>query len=202
MGRVTTNERDRSADDADMASDEALLAAVADGDQAAFAALYDRHNLLACNLAGRLLGDREAAEEVVQDVFLRLWRGAATFDPARGAARAWLLSSIHHAAISRTRGRWAHERRAVALNDRVLPPAPDDPASEVEAAERASGLRAGLATLPAAQREAVELYYFADLSGPALAARTATPLGTVKGRLRLARAQLRATLATMMVTLD
>ncbi len=179
MGRVTTNERDRSADAADMASDEALLAAVADGDQAAFAALYDRHNLLACNLAHRLLGDREAAEEVVQDVFLRLWLGAATFDPARGAARNWLLSSVHHATISRTRGRWAHERRAVAV-----------------------GVRVGLATLPAPQREAVELYYFADLSCAELAAQTATALGTVKGRLRLARAHLRATLGPLAHALD
>ena len=73
----------------DGATDEDLLAAVAAGNQAAFVTLYDRHSALAFHLARRLLGDNGAAEEVVQDVFLRLWREAATFDPARGAADPW-----------------------------------------------------------------------------------------------------------------
>ena len=176
------------------ASDADLLAAITDGDQAAFAALYDRHHRFAFQLARKLLDDREAAEDVVQEVFLGVWQRAATFNPARGAAKTWLLSSVHHAAISRTRGRWAHDRRAVALDDGLRLRAADDPHAAVEAAERAVGVRVGLATLPAPQREAMELYYFADLSCAELAAQTATALGTVKGRLRLARAQLRATL--------
>ena len=183
-------------------SDVALLEAIAARDQAAFAALYDRHSLHAYHLARKLLGEREAAEDVVQEVFLRVWRRAATFDPARGAAVAWLLSSVHHAAISRTRGRWARERQALPLDERCALSAPDDPGAEVEAAERAGLVRAGLATLPAPQREAVELYYFEGLTCAELATRTAAAVGTAKGPLRLARAHLRAALTPVAAALD
>ena len=202
MRRAATNELDRTGCDPKLASDEALIAAIAIGDQAAFAALYDRQSALAFNLARRLLDNHEAAEEVVQDVFLRLWRGAATFDATRGTARNWLLASVHHAAISRMRGRWAHERRAVPLDDGLLLLAPDDPPAVAETAERASWLRAGLATLPTTQRETIELHYFAGLSCPELAAWTTASLSTVKGRLWLARAHLRATLGPLAHVLD
>jgi len=180
--------------DDEQPSDERLLRAIGDDDQTAFAALYDRHCLAAFHLARKLLADHEAAEEVVQEVFLNVWRRAATFDPARGAARTWLLSSVHHAAISRTRGRWAHERRAVGLDEHPLLAAPDDPAAAFEVAERDGRLRGALGTLPVSQRQAVELHYFAGLTCAELALHTATPLGTVKGRLRMARVSLRAIL--------
>ena len=182
------------------ASDEALLAAIAARDAAAFAAFYDRHNLLAYHLARKLLGgDREAAADVAQEVFLAVWRRAGTFDPARGAARTWLLSSVHHAAVGRTRGRWAHERRAAPLGPALglAAPAPDDPAAAAEAAERAALVRGALATLPAPQREALALHYGAGLTCDALAARTGVPPGTARGRLRLGRERLRLALAPL-----
>ena len=133
----------------DQPSDAQLLLAIARDDQAAFAALYDRHSVHAFHLARKILRDHEAAEEIVQEVFLRVWQRAGTFDPARGAARAWLLSSIHHAAISRTRGHRARERGVVALDERLRLRAADDPATGAEAAELAGRVRAGLAALPA-----------------------------------------------------
>ncbi len=176
-------------------TDAHLLAAIAADEQEAFTIFYDRHHRLAYHLAHRLLGDHEAAEEVVQEVFLAVWRRAGSFDPARGVARAWLFTSVRHAAVSRTRGRWAHERRAVPLDTQRLLATTHDPASLAEAGERRALIRAGLATLPDAQREAVLLTYFEGLTGSQLAAQTAVALGTAKRRLQLGRARLRDALA-------
>jgi RNA polymerase sigma-70 factor (ECF subfamily) len=79
--------------------DDELITAVARGDQPALLALYDRHGRIALGLAYRILGDAGAAEEAVQDAFVRLWRRAATFDASRGSARSWLLTIDHHCAI-------------------------------------------------------------------------------------------------------
>lgn len=183
----------------DQPSDAELLLAIGVRDHAAFAVFYSRHQLRAFYLARRILDDQETAAEIVQEVFLQIWQRATMFDPARGAAQTWLLASVHHAAISRTRGRWGRERHAIALDEHLWLRAPGDPAADAEAAERASWLHAGLATLPTAQREAIELHYFGGLTCVELAAQTATGTNTVKGRLRRAREQLRVTLAPLAV---
>ena len=180
----------------DSPTDTALLAAIAAGAEDAFVTFYERHRAQAYHVAHRHLGHHEAAEEVVQEVFLAVWRRAGSFDPARGAAGAWLLTSVRHAAVSRMRGRWAHERRAVPLDTQRLLATTNDPATLAEAGERRALIRAGLATLPAAQREAVLLTYFEGLTGTQLAAQTAVALGTAKRRLQLGRARLRTALAT------
>lgn len=196
MGAVATGAQVQAAPERDQCTDTALLAAIAAGAEDAFAAFYDRHHAQAYHVAYRLLTDHEAAEEVLQEVFFAVWRRAGSFNPSRGVARAWLLTSVHHAAVSRMRGRWAHERRAVPLDNQRLLATTNDPAILAEAGERRALIRAGLATLPAAQREAVLLTYFEGLTGTELAAQTAVALGTAKRRLQLGRARLRTALAT------
>src|ERR687897_379314 len=85
--------------------DDELIAAVARGDQPALLALYDRHGRMGYGLAYRILGDAGAAEEAVQDAYLRIWRRASTFDASRGGARSWLLTIVHHCAIDLLRRR-------------------------------------------------------------------------------------------------
>jgi RNA polymerase sigma-70 factor (ECF subfamily) len=161
-------------------------------DDAALAELYDRHGRTAYALAYRVLLDREAAEEAVQEAFLAVWRRAATYQPERGSVRTWLLTVVRNRAIDALRAREARPR-TTAVDDLPLA-APDDP--EQAALRRVDGsrVRRAVATLPADQRTAVELAYFAGLSYPEIATRTGVPLGTVKSRLRLALGRLRSLL--------
>jgi RNA polymerase sigma-70 factor (ECF subfamily) len=177
------------------ADETALLAAIVARDQTAFAELYDRYSTPAYRLAYQLLGERGAAEDVVQEVFLAIWRRAADFDATRGNVQAWLLTSVRHAAISRLRGKHGRARFDVTLDALADFANGDDPHATAEANERRTLVRRGLGILPAAQREAIELAYFAELTCEEIAARTAVALGTTKGRLRLARGRLRTILA-------
>lgn len=181
-------------------TDEAvLLTAIAAHDQVAFAALYDHYSIPAYTLAYYILGERGAAEDVVQEVFLAIWHRASSFDQTRGNVRAWLLTSVRHAAISRMRGKQGRARFDVSLDALADIANKDDPQAAVEANERHEGVQRGLSALPFAQREAVELAYFAELTCAEIADRTAVALGTAKGRLRLARARLRTLLAVVVV---
>jgi len=181
------------------ADKSALLTAIAARDQAAFAELYDRYSTPAFRLAYQLLGERGAAEDVVQEVFLTIWRRAAGFDAARGNVQAWLLTSVRHAVISRLRGKQGRARFDVSIDALAGFANTDDPQATAEANERSTLVRHGLGTLPAAQREVIELAYFAELTCEEIAARTAVALGTAKGRLRLARGRLRTVLAPVVM---
>jgi RNA polymerase sigma-70 factor (ECF subfamily) len=176
------------------AGDEELIAAVARGDHPAVLALYDRHGRLAYGLAYRILGDAGAAEEAVQDAFMRVWRRAATFEATRGAVRPWLLTIVHHCAID------LHRRRSgispvVAGLDEIAErqPAPDA-WSDVAARLDSDRVRAAVATLPGDQRRAIEMAYFDGLTHREIAERDGLPLGTVKGRLRLGLRRLQGLL--------
>jgi len=181
------------------ADEAALLTAIVARDQVAFAALYDRYSTPAFRLAYQLLGERGAAEDVVQEVFLAIWRRASGFDAERGNVQAWLLTSVRHAAISRLRGKHGRARLDVSIDALAGFATNDDPQAAVEASERRAIVRRGLGTLPQAQREAIELAYFAELTCEEIAARTAVALGTTKGRLRLARSRLRTLLAPIVL---
>jgi RNA polymerase sigma-70 factor, ECF subfamily len=173
-------------DDAD------LVLAVAAGDAAALDLLYRRYRPLAFAAAYALLQDPHAAEDAVHDAFLKVWRAASSFQPARGSLRAWLLTIVRNAAIDQLR-----TRRVVARPDPTFEHedahAGSDPdvASTVEAATDARRLHAALSTLPPAQRHAVELAFFAGLTHGEIAVQTGLPLGTVKGRVRLGLRHLR-----------
>ncbi len=177
--------------------DAALLVAVAAGDHAAFAALYARYHAPLYRHAYRLLGEREAAEDAVQAAFLNVWRRAVGFDPARGAARAWLFASTRNAVTDALRRRAVHARGAVSLDRLTGLIVADDTPTLAERRERHRSIGRGLAALPAAQRESLELAYFGGLTCAEIAARTAVPIGTAKGRLRLGREKLRDVLAPL-----
>jgi RNA polymerase sigma-70 factor (ECF subfamily) len=174
-------------------TDDELLAGVAAGEEAALAELYDRYHLLAFSLALRVLRDRARAEDVVQDAFLAVWRKAPSFAAARGSVKTWLAAIVRNRAIDVVRARRESDAddEAVLLALRDTSPAVEE---QVTASLDRQTVRAAMDRLPAEQRRVVELAYFEGLSHSEIAEMTALPLGTVKGRIRLAMQRLRAEL--------
>jgi RNA polymerase sigma-70 factor, ECF subfamily len=174
------------------ASDSALVEHMMAGDESALAALYDRYSGMLFAMLLRVLRDRHAAEEVLQDLFLQLWRRAGSFDAKRGSLPAWLMVIGRNRAISRLRRRDSQE----VLEDVEAWPANAIPSSldienETQRSLLAQRLRAAMAALPREQREAVELAYFEGLTQTEIAERTGSPLGTVKSRVRAALQSLK-----------
>jgi RNA polymerase sigma-70 factor, ECF subfamily len=177
----------------DRARDRELLARVAQGDVAALRSIYDQHASRAITIAFRILRNREEAEDVVQETFLEVWRRAAQFDPGRGGAVAWVVTIARSRAIDRLRARNIAGRTigSAAEGDGVLMPvSPPSPAAETERRRDERRVAEALVTLPPAQRRTIELAYFEGLSQSEIAVKTASPLGTVKMRVKLAMAKL------------
>ena len=177
-------------------TDEDVLALVQGRDHGALAELYDRYGRLAFGLAYRILGERGAAEDVVQEAFLAVWRRAGSYQAGRGSARGWLMSIVHHAAIDRRRGRFKREQTDVALDDLafMLETDAEDTFAAVANGILAAEIRRALRGLPDEQRQAIELAYFGGLTQQEISLRTGTPLGTVKSRLRLGLHKMRGLL--------
>jgi RNA polymerase sigma-70 factor, ECF subfamily len=179
-----------AADDAD----RAVLAGIAAGELHALDALYERYKTMAYSIAYRITNDATLAEDVVQEAFLGAWRNASRYVPGRGSVKTWLLSIVHHRAIDAIRRR----RPTTELPEREdVPPAQfqlPDVWAEVSATLDADTVRQALATLSDVQREAIELAYFGGLTQQEIADRTATPLGTVKSRMRLGLLAMRRSL--------
>jgi RNA polymerase sigma-70 factor (ECF subfamily) len=178
-------------------NDEVLLERVRRRDAAALGALYDRHHQVALAVALRLLRDPQLAEDAVQDAYLALWRGAATYRGERGTVRSWLLSIVHHRCVDHLRQLGRQRGGApVALEatmvDTTAPDVPEQALGNI----RQDRVRQALLALPDEQRQAVQLAYFGGLSCQQIAERTQVPLGTVKGRMRLALQKLRRLLRT------
>ena len=174
-------------------ADEELVVHMSGADPRAFEVLYDRHAAVAYALAQRIMRTPAAAEEVTQDAFLSAWRAARGYDPARGSVRTWLLGIVHHRAIDALRRRNARERGEVGdegIVDRLESPQRTE--EEVAEREEADSVRALLADLPAEQRRVIELAYFRGYTQTEIAELIGAPLGTVKGRMRLALEKLRA----------
>lgn len=174
-------------------ADEDLLVLVERNDDAqAFEILYDRHSRVAFSLAFRLLGDRGAAEDLVQDAFLSVWRGSSSYAHARGSVRNWLLSILHNRGVDRLRTGAAMARRQEALEQVVLQ-APDAPDAADEGIGRvlAGSVRQELASLPPEQGDVVKLAYFGGFTHQEIAEMLQLPLGTVKSRMRLGLERLR-----------
>jgi RNA polymerase sigma-70 factor (ECF subfamily) len=189
MGSFAYSERKLSVTGAEPqmhAQDAALVARIRSGDQDAMTELYDRHSCLVYSVALRVLGDTGAAEDILQDVFLQLWRNPGAFNSARGKLAPWLAVIARHKAIDHVRGR----RETTDIEDIVL----SVDAHLEDAADReraATKIRAALAAMPAEQRKALEMAFFQGLTHTEIAQQTGDPLGTVKTRIRSGLIQLR-----------
>ena len=177
---------------ADEITDRSLVAGIERRDSDALAALYDRYAARLMALASRIVTDSSQAEEVLQDVFLHVWRSAATYDPARGPVLAWLLILTRSRAIDRVRSRRAGWRAGLrALDDVAEPHSSEDVEADSGAREWEALCRAAIAELPPDQHRALELAYFEGLTQEEIAEKTGSPLGTVKTRVRLGLLKLR-----------
>lgn len=175
-------------------ADPLLMERVATGDTLAFEVLYSRHSALAYGYALRMLSDREAAADIVQDAFLALWGRAGAYDTARGSVRSWLLSIVHHRAIdhARARQRYAEHDWAEAMDS--LLPRGDDAQQLAFRRLAAREVRTALARLGPNERRCIQLAYFGGLTYSEVAAALGVPTGTVKSRIRLGLGKLRTQL--------
>lgn len=178
-------------------SDKQIMITLTRGDRDALGMLWDRHARPVYSLAVRMLRDPGWAEEVVQDVFLGLWREPQRYDPSRGDLRRWLLTVAHHAAVDvlRSRRGTARTRDVGPEPLETLTRGGDDPSESVWRNIRAESVRAAISELPDTQREVIELVYFEGFTQSEVAQNTGQPLGTVKSRLRLGMRKMRDSLA-------
>jgi len=165
-------------------------------DLGAFETLYDRHHRIALALAYRVVGDFEAAEDIVQETFLAAWRQSETYHHARGRVRSWLLSIARHRAIDRLR-RTRPPGQLAELDTSVVDPRATDVLDAAEESARRDRIVQALTALSDEQRQTVELAYYGGLTHKEISERTSLPLGTVKGRMRLAMEKLRLALADL-----
>ena len=180
-------------------ADEDLMQLVRQGDARAFELVYERHATAAFSLAYRMTGRRAAAEDVVQEAFLSLWRSGARYDRTRGSVRTWVLGIVHHRAIDSLRRNLRHDSHRASdegLEERFE--APDRTDVVAARREEASEVRSALASLPAEQSKVIELAYFGGFSHSEIAGMLQTPIGTVKGRIRLGLEKLRGQLGEIM----
>jgi len=170
--------------------DVELLRAIARGDEEAIAALYDRYRLILFGLILRILHSQPEAEDVLQEVFLQVWRRASDFDEKRGRPFTWLVTLARSRAIDRLRALGSRDRTATeagrAATDSIV-----DAADDAVKSEQGEIVRGALKELPEEQRRALFLAYFEGLTQSEIAARLNSPLGTVKTRMRSGMIRLR-----------
>jgi RNA polymerase sigma-70 factor (ECF subfamily) len=172
-------------------ADEDLISLVEASDADAFAALYDRHRRAAFSLAYRMMGDHQAAEDLAQDAFLKVWRGAGSYRADRGSVRTWILSIVHNRGIDQLRSHASRRR----TQDRIEASAPRSQPSEAFAEtwrnSQRDQVREALNTLPTEQLKILELAYFSGYTHVEISQLLSLPLGTVKGRMRLGLKKIR-----------
>ena len=185
-----------SATDAD---DQLVITAVAQGDSQALEVLYDRYSAVVYRLAFRMLKNREQSEEIVQEVFWRVWRRSASFERERGRVAQWIFGIAHNLCIDEMRRMRARPNPMYDNDENPLIPQLVDDHVDVPATAWANEQRrviiSALASLPSAQRQAIELAYFNGLSRQEIAEHLDRPLGTIKTRVRLGLQKLGTLLA-------
>jgi RNA polymerase sigma-70 factor (ECF subfamily) len=174
-------------------TDADLVPLLVAGEIGAIESLYDRYSRLALGLAYKILQDRTAAEDVVQEAFVAVWRRARTYDAGRGHLRVWFLSIVRNRAIDRLRSTAARREIGCSVEDAGLS-IQDAAWDHIEAQSNRAQVRQLLDDLPDGQRRAIELSYFGGLTHPQVAAIMGLPLGTAKGRQRLGLQKMRLAL--------
>jgi len=170
-------------------SDAALVSAMASGDQGAMGQLYDRYSPIVYSIALRVLGDAGMAEDLLQEIFMQLWRNPGAFDSKRGTLAPWLVAITRNRAID-----WLRKRRPETPVAEVAISIEPDLASKTEFARSVGKIRAMLDRMPTAQKDLLEMAYFEGLTHSEIAARTGQPLGTIKTRIRSGLLALRMAL--------
>jgi RNA polymerase sigma-70 factor, ECF subfamily len=172
-------------------ADEDLMSLAVNGDAGAFAGLYDRHSRASYSLAYRMMGERQAAEDLAQEAFLGVWRAAGSYRAERGSVRTWILSIVHNRGIDQLRT-MASRRR---VHDRVEATAsvaqPSEAFAETWRNSQREQVREALRVLPPEQLKVLELAYYSGYTHVEIANLLDLPLGTVKGRMRLGLQKIR-----------
>jgi len=178
--------------------DEALLQRLSYRDLEAFRSLYDRYGDLVYSAVLRIVRDVHIAQDMVQEVFLRIWRRPESYVAQRGRFSTWLISVARNRAVDEVRARsrrYRHETASPEQQERELPSSDDnDPALTAELADQRQLIIKALVELPLEQRRVIELAYFGGLTQQEIAQQLSQPLGTVKTRIRLGMQKLRTAL--------
>lgn len=182
---------------AERLADEELMPWIARKDAEAFEVFYDRHGGASYSLAYRILGDRTAAEDCVQEAFISIWKSGARFDRARGSVRSWTLSIVRNRAIDALRSKAGKAPKLTFDDDAILESRPAEERTDEEAMrhETADEVRGAISNLPGEQSKVIQLAYFGGFSQSEIAGMLNVPLGTVKGRMRLGLEKIRGELA-------
>jgi RNA polymerase sigma-70 factor (ECF subfamily) len=191
MLELVTRETETPESGPALSTPDELLPRVAQGDQTAFAELYDQTAPRVLGLVKRLLKDHAQSEEVTQEVFLEIWQNATRFDSARGSAASWMLTMAHRRAVDRIRASQAGRDRDLKIGVRDLETDYDSVTESVEIRIEHERVERALGRLTELQRQAVKLAYYGGLSHSEVAKLLDVPIGTVKTRLRDGMIRLR-----------
>ena len=172
-------------------ADAALMVLVGGGDADAFAALYDRHSRSVYWLAHKLTGEKQAAEDLAQDAFLKVWRSADGYRPERGSARTWILSVVRNRGKDQLRASASRRRAQEKIEESAPRYEPSEAFAHAWHDVRLGRVREALDALPHLQQQVLELAHFSGLTHMEIAERLQLPPGTVKGRMRLGLQKLR-----------
>jgi RNA polymerase sigma-70 factor (ECF subfamily) len=172
-------------------ADEDLISMVGGEDPDAFAALYDRHSRAAFSLGYRIMGQRQTAEDLVQEVFLKVWRSANSYRAGRGSVRTWILSIVHHRGIDQLRATASRQRTKDRFEASAEKSHPSEAFTETWRNSQRDQVREALKTLPEEQLKILELAYFSGYTHVEISKLMNLPLGTVKGRMRLGLKKMR-----------
>jgi RNA polymerase sigma-70 factor (ECF subfamily) len=173
---------------------DADLISLVESDPEAFATLYDRHSRAAYALAYKLMGERMAAEDLVQEVFLKIWRAARSYRSERGSVRTWILSIVRNRSIDQLRSHASRRRTQDKLEASAPRSQPSEAFAETWRNSRRDQVREALEALPPEQSKILDLAYFSDCTHVEIAGLLNIPLGTVKGRMRLGIEKMRGLL--------
>jgi RNA polymerase sigma-70 factor, ECF subfamily len=175
-----------------MLADEELMLLVNNGEPKAFATLYDRHIRAAYCLAYRMMGEKQAAEDLAQEAFIKVWRRAGSYRAQKASVRTWILSIVHNRGIDQLRSLASRRRTQEKIEASAASSQPSEAFAQTWRNTQAEQVREALSTLPKEQLKILELAYFSGYTHVEIAELLGVPLGTVKGRMRAGLKKMRA----------